>query len=203
MKLPQWRWRKMVSRKWILFCMVWCTLIFFVGALNAQSAITPLEQQLTFLVKALSFNKNLPAEKKDYLIGILYHESVPESESLKSRIVRMTDSMQFRLANGNNVRWIPVPVEQYKEWSTLIISKGISALYLTPMNHSSLELISSYCRDNRIVSISGVAKYVESHASLGVEMKNSKPEIIINLSISMLEGVQFSSRLLHIARVYR
>jgi hypothetical protein len=51
------------------------------------------------------------------------------------------------------------------------------------------------------MTFSGVPEYVEEGISVGIDVKNNKPLIVINIKSAKLEGIDFNSQLLKIAKI--
>jgi hypothetical protein len=49
--------------------------------------------------------------------------------------------------------------------------------------------------------LTGVPDYIYNGISVGIDIKGEKPEILINLKSSKLEGADFSSQLLKISTI--
>jgi hypothetical protein len=56
---------------------------------------------------------------------------------------------------------------------------------------------------NRLLSAANSVEQVDRYMTLCVTESDGKPEIVINLETARLEGISFSSKLLHLARVIR
>lgn len=62
---------------------------------------------------------------------------------------------------------------------------------------------SSLCKINKVLSVTGIAQYVEDgQISLAFGLQNNKPKIFVNLSSLANEGQSLSSEILRIAKVY-
>lgn len=168
-----------------------------------QQMEIPVSQQIPLLVKVLSFNKSFQQDKKDIVVGVIYRESQPSTNSIKDTVLQFNDSTLLILANGNAVRFVPINLDRKGELEAVFAKKLFSAVYVTPVELSCIPIISNFCREHRILSMTGVAQYVEEGISVGIGMRNQKPEILINLPVSKGEGANFSSRVLQIAKIYR
>jgi len=163
----------------------------------------PVEKQIPLLIKVLSFNKSMSLEKKDFLVGVVFRKSLSTTDSVKNTVLQYNDSSQLTLSNGNAVRFTAIDLDRKDEMETIFRKKAFSALYITPVEFSRIPVIANFCRERRIVSMTGVADFVEEGISVGIGKRDQKPEILINLPVSVGEGANFSSRVLQIAKIYR
>jgi hypothetical protein len=64
-----------------------------------------------------------------------------------------------------------------------------------------IESVRTICAKNSIVSLTGVAEYVNEGVAVGIGIKNKRPKILINLHSAIHSGADFSSELLNLAQV--
>lgn len=64
-------------------------------------------------------------------------------------------------------------------------------------------LVTKYTRGNRILSVTNVASFVERGVTLGIEMENNKPKVLLNLTSSESEGLNWDPKILKISRTVR
>ena len=58
-------------------------------------------------------------------------------------------------------------------------------------------------RGNQILSVTNVASFVERGVTLGIEMENNKPKVLLNLTSSESEGLNWDPKILKISRTVR
>jgi hypothetical protein len=63
--------------------------------------------------------------------------------------------------------------------------------------------VTKYTRGNQVLSVTNVASFVERGVTLGVEMENDKPKILLNLTSSESEGQNWDPKILKISRTVR
>jgi hypothetical protein len=80
---------------------------------------------------------------------------------------------------------------------------GVDALFLCSGLETSLSAITSYSRRAKLLTLSSTPGYVEGGVSLGAVMEGGKPRLLVNLAASKLEGAQFSSDMMKLAKVIR
>jgi hypothetical protein len=68
---------------------------------------------------------------------------------------------------------------------------------------ADLAVVTKYTRGNQILSVTNVASFVERGVTLGVEMENNKPKLLLNLTSSESEGLHWDPKILKISRTVR
>jgi hypothetical protein len=87
--------------------------------------------------------------------------------------------------------------------SAAVQERGIDVLYVCPGLQSELPAIIQVSRRRQVLSIGSLPELVERGLALGVFPLEDRPTIVVNLSASRAEGVEFSSDLLRLAKVKR
>jgi hypothetical protein len=64
-------------------------------------------------------------------------------------------------------------------------------------------VVTKYTRGNQILSVTNVASFVERGVTLGIEMENNKPKVLLNLTSSESEGLNWDPKILKISRTVR
>ena len=64
-------------------------------------------------------------------------------------------------------------------------------------------VVTKYTRGNQILSVTNVASFVERGVTLGIEMENNKPQVLLNLTSSESEGLNWDPKILKISRTIR
>jgi len=64
-------------------------------------------------------------------------------------------------------------------------------------------LVTKYTRGNQILSVTNVASFVEQGVTLGIEMENNKPKVLLNLTSSESEGLNWDPKILKISKTVR
>jgi hypothetical protein len=181
------------------------TLIIFLGMVpsyfNAQSMGVPTDVQITLLPKILASNKSLsPDEDNVVKVGILYNSEIRNSITVKNNIVR-----GFNNKNDNSNPWsitlIPLDISEIENLQYEMRNNNIRVLYITPIRAYDLEKITQICRKEKIITITGVARYLDYGVSVGFDIINNKLKISVNLESAKEEGANFSSHFLKIANI--
>jgi hypothetical protein len=64
-------------------------------------------------------------------------------------------------------------------------------------------VVTKYTRGNQILSVTNVASFVERGVTLGIEMNDNKPKLLLNLTSSESEGLNWDPKILKISRTIR
>jgi hypothetical protein len=82
-------------------------------------------------------------------------------------------------------------------------SRKISLLYMAPGTSRAVSEVTRVARALGVTTATGVPDYVRRGVSVGIGVRQDKPEILINLPASRLEGCEFDASLLRIATVIK
>jgi hypothetical protein len=175
-----------------------CCLAFPV---RAQEMDAPIAVQVELIPKILSFAHTLRTSHTDeYRIGVVYQRSYRSSVEVKDRILSLESAATL---NGRPVRFVALPVESSSRLAELLQSAGVDAVYIAPLRAYDMHAVTQACRTTQVVSVTGVTSYVPLGVSVGVGLRGSKPQILINVAAAKPEGTEFSARLLSIATIIR
>lgn len=163
----------------------------------------PVEVQVPLFKKILTFDRNLKSRAGTEIdIGVLFQKGIKLSSDTKNEFItlstRMLDSIEH-----TPVHIVPLEYDDEADLKSNLSKHNIDILYITPMRAVDLEMVSQLCQTLKILSITGVPQYVYDGVSVGLDIKAEKPQIIINLQSSKAEGVDFSSKLLNLAKVIK
>lgn len=180
-------------------------LVCLCGHARAQAEMAvAADRQVPLLLKILTYDRQLEVKAGDQLvIGI-----VSSPTSLASAKAREDVENVLHSYLGKTVKKLPLNYflhdftnpDKLTAW---IKAKRISVLYISPGTEKSLTAILTVSRDNHITSITGVPDYVEKGVSVGIGERQAKPQILINLTSSKLEGSEFDASLLRIATIIK
>ena len=168
---------------------------------NAQQIVVPVQIQIPLLLKVISLEKNISSRAVKYSIGIIFQQSSQASREVKDELIAMNGKKESFLLNGTRVNFIPLEVESEKDIARILNSQRVDALYIPPLTSMNIKMLTEATKSNRVLSVTGVPEYVERGVSVGIGIEGEKPEVIINVTASKEEGVEFSSKVLKMARI--
>lgn len=155
---------------------------FLSNSLFAQNISVPDNIQAALLTKVLKYNPQIHQNEKIKILVVFNNDSqINKDEFIKG----LGDSIDFKAIN---------PQELEENIS------GYQVVYFMP----GINGYSEICKLNNTLSVSGSVQNVEKGSiSLGFGIRNSKPEILVNLTSLDQEEQSFSSDLLRIAKIFK
>ena len=184
----------------------WIIAIFVLGVslYPAQEMPVSTELQYKLLLKILTFDRNLETRIGDEIvIGILYQSKFRLSEITKSSWVRSIEESEIKILEDIPIRFVNIDLNEENNIAEVISRENVDILYITPLRAFNLKSITELSQSNKIITFTGVPEYTEDGIGISIGTKGNKPQIIINLDASKLEGCDFSSKLLNLARIVR
>jgi len=179
-------------------------LLLFATLGNAQEMPVPVELQLPLFTKILTFDKNLERCAGDSLrITVVYQKLYRYSDNTREAFFSTAGIMGLRKINGIPIVLLSHDLHTAEELQKFISEQKIDIIYIAPLRAVPVDEITGLSRELKVLSISGVTDYMQQGVSVGLDIKGDKPEIIINKNNSGQEGADFSSRLLHLARIIK
>jgi YfiR/HmsC-like len=181
------------------------TLLFLAGfsMIQAQELSVPIDVQLEILPKVLTLDKSLNHSNPQEVInvGLLYSNEQKSSVRVKDEITNNVIERELKVNLASAVI-IPIDISSITNIQKHLVEQNINVLYFTPIRGYDISMISSICKENQIVTFTGVSDYIDNNnISVGFELENKKLQITINLESAKAEGANFSSRLLKVSKV--
>lgn len=182
--------------------LVFLLIFLHLRPVYSQLMDVPVDIQYPLLLKILTFDRNFGKKTNGALkIGILYQEEWGKSVETKNELIEIIKNSSFFSLGNIPVRYQAIRVSEHSDIKSQLKNNNINVLYVTPMRMIKINDISYSCRESGILSFSGVIEYIESGLSIGVTLKNDKPQILINVKSARAEGSDFDSRLLKISKI--
>lgn len=162
----------------------------------------PAETQVPLLLKILTYDRNLASKSgTDLVVGVVFNSANRPSAVAADKIGTALYGMKGRTVKGRAVRWFTVEYTSLSDIESVIRSKGIGVLYLTPGLDDRVDGIMGLSRRLGVTSMTGVPEYVRQGISVGVGYSQDRPQILINLSSARAERSDFDASLLRIATI--
>jgi len=166
-----------------------------------QEAV-PEEIQVPIFLKILTYDRSLEAKVKDTIrIGVLYFPDNERSKKNKDAITENLKLNKDKTINGVHFSFIEIEFSTEKSLAEVIKEKRVNILYVTSDGSHALEGISTITRAERILTLTGRVDYVSQGISVGLGVKEEKPQVVINLPSARAEGSDFSANLLKVCKV--
>jgi hypothetical protein len=170
-------------------------VLLFINFAFADDSV-PVEIQSAMILKIIPYDKEIKTKTGGNVkIGVFYSsnsKSVNTKDdfvsAINKQIKQNASELKFSLSETSDVNAL----------------KSVNVIYVTPNSDQYLDSIKSIARNLKIMTTTGVVKYVEDgKVSVAISLRNSKPKIVVNLPASEAEGVTFSSNLLKLAEIIR
>ena len=172
----------------------------FFGTQNMSEMPVSLEVQYPLLLKIITFDRNHDSRlANNLMIGIVYQGNYRTSKLSKEELTDIIEKKDLNV-EGKKVSYTALDVSVITDLTKQIKSNDIDVLFILPLR-MRIDGIISESRKNRVMTFSGVPKYIEDGASVGIDIKGDKPLIVINLNSAKAEGVDFNSQLLKLAKI--
>lgn len=169
--------------------------------LLSQKMEVPVQIQVPMLLKILTFDRNLEKRSgKKFTIGIIYQSKYRESFEAKDKFIESIDKISIKKIKDIPIELVSIDVDS-SDLEHSILKNEVDGLYIAPLRAFDIKRILKISQDRKIISMTGVVEQVNSGISIGIGSKGDKPLIIINLRSAKLEGIDFSSQLLKLAKI--
>jgi hypothetical protein len=182
-----------------------CVLIFVLllaPLIPAQEMTIPADLQYDLLIKVLTFDRNLRSRVgTEIVIGIAYQTAVRESIVAKDALLDAIRTSGASPWNDLPVRAVVIELGDPNDLAEIFGREGIDVLYIAPLRAFDVRAIIPVCNAKRVLSFTGVPEYIAAGVSVGFDIKEDRPEILVNLASARLAGADFSSKLLRLVRL--
>ena len=176
--------------------------LLLVNTSIAQRIKVPIDVQLKVIPKIISLNKSFSFESNENAlnIAVLYSSQQRNSKQVYQDIEKNLNSGGL-VVKGNLTNVLFLDISSNNNLENFLRENKINVLYITPLRGLDVSKITSICKTASVLSISGVVEYIESDVSVILDIDDNKLKILINQKSAKSEGVDFSSRLLRIAKI--
>lgn len=159
----------------------------------------PVDVQIKVIPKILSLNKTFLVDTDDNLNGMIIYSN--DQRNSKQIFDNFRENLKGKkiTVNSRVIKILPFDIKRLKELRKYIKENNIRAIYITPLRGVDISSITKICREEDVLTITGVDEYKENMVSVILGLNKSKLQIMINQKSAKSEGANFSSRLLKIA----
>lgn len=159
----------------------------------------PVDVQIKVIPKILSLNKTFLVDTDDNLNGMIIYSN--DQRNSKQIFDSFRENLKGKkiTVNSRVVKILSFDIKKLKELRKYIKENNIRAIYITPLRGVDISSITKICREEDVLTITGVDEYKENMVSVILGLNKSKLQIMINQKSAKSEGANFSSRLLKIA----
>jgi hypothetical protein len=171
----------------------------FVAALLPIQSSTgvPLDVQLPAFLKALSFDRTLPASDGELAIGVVFTPGDENSESTKDRLLEIHRELTRIRVKGQRVRLVPIPYDPGSSLGTA----GVKVVLVAPLSASAIDGLARQSGSADVLTLATDAAYVDRGLAMGMEMDAGRPRFVVNLAAAVEAGAAFESSFLNLCRI--
>ena len=166
-----------------------------------QRVKAPINLQLRIIPKILSLEKNLAqSTEKYFIISILYSKEQRNSAQVFESFTKSVNELGIAIKD-KEATVIPFDISSKGSFRSFVKDNKIKLLYITPIRGIDISEITKICKEEGVLTITGVEEYSINQVSVVLSLEDNKLQIMINQKSSKQEGADFSSRLLRIAKL--
>jgi methyl-accepting chemotaxis protein len=176
----------------VIFCLFWPLIA------QGQDMSVPSKLQATLFAKILSFNRTLKTRPNNsIIIGILYQEEV------RASVIAKNDFMDALMALNGRQSYVfvclPLNAGDGKALPDMLRHSDVDILYVAPLRALDIKSIADFGQEHQTLTLTGVPDYVKKGIAVGLDIRNERPHILINLAAAKASGADFKSQLLKIS----
>lgn len=176
--------------------------LLLLAPLRAQEVPVPVEVQVTLFVKILSFDRHLNARPAGpVVLGVLYQGRYPTSDHVAERFRAAAGRVRGEGEAGPSFQIVAIDLDETQDLAEALVRHQVVVLYVSPLRAVNVREVALVARRRGVVTLTGVPRYVQGGLGIGLDLNNSRPEIIINLSATRAEGADLDAQLLKLARI--
>lgn len=171
----------------------------------ARADELPPEKQALLLLRALTFDRALPARVKDTpVLVIAYKAGDIESEDTRRVLTVTVETLSKTIkVGGKQVKVVAVPYADASSFAARMRSLNAAALYVAPGLRGAVEELSAFARSSKLLTLTGDAHLVLAGLSIGLVEEEKKPQVMVNLRAAKSEGADLDSSFLRVAQVMK
>ncbi len=169
---------------------------------RAESPTAPIPIQARILARILPFDRGFAGRAGSTVpVVIAFRDGDADSSSAAKQMDKALSDIGDIAQKSVNV--VTVRYESAARLVDECRKRDAAASYLSPGLGNEIHAIAQAMARHPILTLASVETYVPAGAVLGVEVISGKPRISINLPQAKLQGIDFPSALLKLARVYQ
>lgn len=168
----------------------------------AQQMPVPVDVQVPVLLKVLTFDRHIAdARGEDLVVGVLYQSGYRLSGTVRDRVVEALSRTGGDGPGNRVLSVVSLDADRQENLEEALKRLGVDVLYVAPLRAFDLASLVRTTRRTRTLTLTGVPEYVEAGLSIGLELRQDRPRILVNLRAARAEGADLSAPLLGLATV--
>lgn len=174
---------------------------FASGIIFAQHIKAPIDVQFKIIPKIISLDKTLKLRETDGLtLGLIYSSEQRSSMQTKEIFTQLLTKNKMNVLK-KEMKIIFIDISKITNIKKYLSDNKIDIVYFTPLRGIDIDSISKTCKEDKILTLSGVLEFMQHDLSVSFDIINKRLQIVINNEAAKREGTIFSSRLLRIAKI--
>jgi hypothetical protein len=170
----------------------------------AQDTTLAPDRLVQLLLKVLTYDRRFAEKAGGALnVGIVYSPSDAASAKATEEISSALFKMKDKTVKQVPLQYFLVEYSTGTNLESAVKSRKISLLYVAPGTARAVPEVIRVARALGVTTATAVPDYVRKGIAVGIGVRQDKPEILINLPASRLEGCEFDASLLRIATVIK
>ena len=177
-------------------------LVVLVSVRTAAAPVTvPFDVQVPLMLKALTYDRSLKARVGDQVRIAVLHPPQGEPGAAESLAAAL------RNLPGRTLNGLPVTFRHFTVRNEAVVEQALrdgrwAAAYVMPgFAPEELAQIRRACETQRVLAMAADAGEVERGLAFGVDSREGKPQLVVNLSSTKAFGSEFDLALLRLSRV--
>ena len=162
----------------------------------------PVGIQVSVFLKVISFDRQLHLRAPTEVVLAIAFQS-----GNRASVIARDEARQAIAAARDGVDGLPIRVETIdldgERLADALARHGLTHLYVTPLRATDIGAIAAATRAAQVTTLTGVPRYVSRGLAIGVELRDERPRILVNLNASRLEGANLSAELLKLATIVK
>jgi hypothetical protein len=167
----------------------------------AGDVTVPFDVQVPLMLKALTYDRALKARVGDQVRIAVLHPAQGEPGAAESL------ATSLRNLPGRTLNGLPVTFRHFTVKTEAIVGQALrdgrwAAAYVMPgFSSEELAQIRRVCETQHVLAMAADAGEVERGLAFGVDSRDGKPQLVVNLSSTRAFGSDFDLALLRLSRV--
>jgi hypothetical protein len=162
----------------------------------------PVDVQVPVLLKVLAFDRSIAdARGENLVVGVLYQSGFRLSSTVKDRVMDALSRAGSGGPANRPLNVIAIDADRKENLEEALTRLRVKVLYVTPLRAFDLKNLVAATRRSRTLTMTGVPDYVEAGLSVGLDLRQDRPRILVNLQAARAEGADLAAPLLGLATV--
>jgi YfiR/HmsC-like len=160
----------------------------------------PVAVHLPVLLKVLSFDRQLRTRAPhEVVVGVVYQSGS------RASVVAKDEAMQAFKAASTLVQDLPMRAIvidlDHGTLADALEGRKLTHLYLTPLRATDVHALALLSREAHVITMTGVARYLDDGIGLGVGLRGGRLRILVNLDACRIAGADLSAEVLKLAEL--